>query len=130
MIVVDASAMVEGLIGRDLDTELLDVLAGALAAPYLLDVEVMSALRGLHLGGKLDVAIAEQAVQDHFAFTIARYGIEPMAQRIWQLRHQFTTYDACYLALSEALDAPLYTCDSKLASSGHSANVRVVPTTH
>lgn len=120
--------MVEALIGRDVDTTLLDALAGELAAPHLVDVEVMSALRGLHLGGKIDRAVAERAQRDHFAFTISRHDVEPLAQRIWQLRHQFTTYDACYLALAEGLDAPLYTCDAKLATAGHSATVRVTPT--
>ena len=43
-----------------------------------------------------------------------------------QLRHQFTSYDATYLALAEALEAPLYTCDAKLLSSGHRARVHVL----
>ena len=51
MIVVDASAMVEALIGRDADAEFLEALAGELDAPHLLDIEVMSTLRGLALGG-------------------------------------------------------------------------------
>ena len=42
MIVVDASAMVEALVGRDVDTRLLDVLTGEVHAPHLLDVEVLS----------------------------------------------------------------------------------------
>jgi len=127
VIVIDASAMVEALVGRDADQELLDALGGDLGAPHLLDVEVISALRGLELGRKLAPNDAEQARADHFAFNLTRHDIEPLAERIWQLRHQFTAYDASYIALAEALESPLYTCDAKLAVSGHTAEVRVVP---
>lgn len=129
MIVIDASAMVEALVGRDVDPKFLDLLAGELDAPHLLDVEVMSVLRGLVLGGKLDLITAERARRDYFAFAITRHEAEPFAGRIWDLRHQYTSYDACYLALAEALDTPLYTCDTKLAGKDHDAEVRVVSRT-
>lgn len=122
--------MVEALVGREPDAELLDALAGELDAPHLLDVEVMSALRGLQLGGKLDRSAAEQALGDYFAFSITRHEVPPFADRIWHLRHQYTSYDACYLALAEALEAALYTCDGKLAGPGHEAEVRLASRTH
>jgi len=130
MIVVDASAMVEALVGRDIDVALLDLLEDEIAAPHLLDVEVMSALRGLELGGKLTTAAAETARSDHFAFAITRHEVLPLAERVWRLRHQFTTYDACYLAVAEALDVPLLTCDSKLDRAGRGAHIVVVSRTH
>lgn len=130
MIVIDASAMVEALIGRDADSELLDALAGDVDAPHLLDVEVLSVLRGLLLGGNLEPAAAEEARQDHFALTITRHEVQPLADRVWELRHQYTSYDANYLALAEALKAPLFTCDSKLGGVGHDVDVRVAPRTH
>jgi predicted nucleic acid-binding protein len=130
MIVIDASAMVEVLVGRHVDDELLDALQGDLHAPHLLDVEVLSVLGGLTLGGKLKRRAAEQARADHFAFTIARYELIGLAERVWELRNNQTTYDACYLALAEALAAPLYTCDHKLASDGHRAHVKVFPRSH
>ena len=71
---------------------------------------------------------ARTARRDHRAFTITRYEAAPLADRIWQLRHHHTSYDAAYLALAEGLAAPLYTCDAKLAAGGHHAQVRVVPT--
>jgi predicted nucleic acid-binding protein len=115
--------MVEGLVGRAADAELLEILACELLAPHLLDVEVLSVLRRLALGGRLDQAAAEQAVRTHFAFTITRHEVRPLAGRIWRLRHQYTSYDACYLALAEALAAPLYTCDARLAGKAQSVAV-------
>lgn len=130
MIVLDASAMVEALIGCEVADELLDALTGDVHAPHLLDVEVLSVLRGLLLGGRLDPAVAEEARRDHFEFAINRHEVAPLADRIWQLRHQYTSYDAAYLALAEALDAPLYTCDAKLGSGGHHADVHLLHRTH
>lgn len=129
MIVVDASAMVEALVGRDADAELLDALASDIDAPHLLDGEVQSVLRGLVVGGKLKLGGAVQARQDYFGLAITRHETAPLAERIWDLRHQFTSYDASYLALAEALQAPLLTCDAKLATRGHSAEVHLLPRT-
>jgi len=126
VIVVDASVIVAALVGRDASAELLDLLTGDIDAPHLLDVEVLSALRRLELGRKLDPSVAEQARLDFFAFRITRHDLEPLAERIWQLRHQLTAYDASYIALAEALSAPLLSCDAKLATGGHGAEVHVL----
>lgn len=130
MIVIDASAMVEALVGRDLDDELMEALSGDVAGPHVLDVEVLSVLRGLVLRGKLPPDLADEARVDHFDLAILRHDTAPLAGRIWELRHQYTSDDAVYLALSEALDAPLYTCDTKLTSGGHHAVVRLSSRTH
>jgi predicted nucleic acid-binding protein len=121
MIVIDASAMIEALVGHDADDELLDALQTSVHAPHLLDAEVLSVLRGLTLAGKLKPKAAAQARNDYFSLAIARYELQGLADRVWELRHNHTTYDACYLALAEALDAPLYTCDRKLHTDGHKA---------
>jgi predicted nucleic acid-binding protein len=130
VIVLDAWAMVEALAGRDVDDGLLEVLAGQVAAPHVLDVEVLSVLRGLVLGGKLEEHLAEAARVDHFELLIDRHDTAPFAERVWSLRHQYTSYDAAYLALAEALDAPPHTCDAKLGSRGHQVAVQVRPRTH
>lgn len=130
MIVIDSSAVIEALVGRDAEDELLDALETGVHAPHLLDVEVLSVLRGLTLGGKLVTQTAEQARTDYFTLVIERYEMHGMAERVWHLRHNHTTYDACYLALAEALNAPLYTCDAKLLDGGHGAGVVVFPRSH
>ena len=123
MIVVDASAMVEALVGAEPSAELLTALEGEIHAPHLLDVEVLSVLRGLERGSVLEPERAQQALDDYWSFTVIRHDLEPLVGRIWQLRHQDTSYDAPYVALAEALDAPLVTCDRKLATAGHRAQV-------
>ena len=123
MIVLDASAMVEALVGAEPSAELLTALEGEIHAPHLLDGEVLSVLRGLERGGVLEPARAQQALDDYWSFTVIRHDLEPLVGRIWQLRHQDTSYDAPYVALAEALDAPLVTCDRKLATAGHRAQV-------
>ena len=130
MIVIDASAMIEALVGREADNELLDTLQASVHAPHLLDVEVLSVLRGLTLSRKLAPDAADQARADYFALTLARYEVPGLADRVWELRRNYTTYDACYVALAEALDVPLYTCDHKLSHDGHDADVLVFPRTH
>lgn len=125
MIVVDASAMVEALVGRDVDESLLDALAGEIAAPHVLDLEVLSALRGLTLSNKLPSSAGDGALVSYVGLVVDRYETVPLAGRIWELRHQYTSYDAAYLALAEALDAPLHTCDVKLDAGGHRATIHV-----
>lgn len=125
MIVIDASAMVEALIGRDVDAELVDLLAGDVAAPHLLDIEVYSVLRGLELGGKVIPEVADQARSDFRDLVIARYAAAPFADQIWARRHEVTSYDAWYLAVAQTLEATLCTCDARLAKAARGVSVRV-----
>lgn len=111
--------------GRDVAGVLLDALSGELAAPHMLDLEVLSVLRRLVLGRELSERAASAALEVYFSLVIHRYEAAPLAARIWDLRHQDTSYDAAYIALAEALDAPLHTCDAKLDSEGHRAVLQV-----
>lgn len=125
MIVIDVSAMIQVLVGRDPDPALLDGVAGDLAAPHILDVEVLSALRGMVLGGVLPLEAAESARRSYADLVIDRYEAALLADRVWALRTQYTSYDAMYLALAEGLGVPLVTCDRKLDTGGHHAEVVV-----
>ena len=50
-----------------------------------------------------------------------------LLERIWQLRSNLTAYDAAYVALAEALRAPLLTCDRRLsAAPGNRARIELV----
>lgn len=126
MTVIDASAMVEALLGRAPEESLLAALSGDVNAPHLLDVEVLSVLRGLSLGGKVSPQRADEARRDYFDLTVVRTPMQPLSDRVWDLRHQLTSYDAAYVALAEALDVELLTCDAKLDAQGRRVKVRVL----
>ena len=130
MIVIDASALLELLLGTDRAER---IAARALAAeerlhaPHLLDIEIAQALRRLVQLKEVTLSRAQQALDDCGALVIERYAHQELLPRIWQLRNAVTAYDGAYVALSEALAAPLLTCDTKLARShGHRAKVEVI----
>lgn len=128
MIVVDSAALVDALSAIDGSDQLRAELARHdLHAPTLIDFEVVSAVRGLTLGGDLTVARAEDLLIDFDDMQIERWPAHhALRRRAFQLRHNLSAYDAAYVALAEALDCPLVTRDSRLArSSGHGARIEV-----
>jgi predicted nucleic acid-binding protein len=127
VIAVDASALLEVLLrtpkGERVEARLLS-RGESLHAPHLVDVEVAQVLRRYAAAGTISAGRGQEALSDLADFPIVRYPHEPFLRRIWALRHNVTAYDAAYLALAEALPAPLVTCDGRLASApGHSARV-------
>jgi predicted nucleic acid-binding protein len=125
--VVDSSALVE-LFTVDVnehDEALADRLAEVIPhVPDIVDVEFHHALRGLLLANKVSQTRAELA-RELFANTpLQRFATAGLMDRVWTLRHNLGAYDACFIALAEALDVPLITCDEKQkTASGHQANV-------
>lgn len=125
MIVPDASVVVELLIngplaeivGRDLMRS-----GQALIVPHLLDIEVMTAVRTLTAGRRIDSHTGHAVLNGLSLLPAERCSHTPLLPRIWELRHNFTAYDAAYIALAEATGSVLYTCDAKLAK-GHRAKV-------
>lgn len=116
MIAVDSSAVIAALVGSDAEPALIARLGEAeLHAPHLLDAEVLHALRGLVRGRQLTLDRANDARLDFASLTVLRYPLEPLAARAWELRDNLTVYDAMFVALAEQLDAPLVTCDARLA---------------
>jgi len=129
MIVLDASAAVDWLLqtsaGQQIERRIFSQNE-TLHAPHLLDVEVTQALRRLVRQGAIAVHRADEAVHDLLDLRISRYAHFVLVPRIWRLRHNFTAYDAAYIALAETLGAALVTRDHRLASSkGHAASVEV-----
>lgn len=124
MIVLDASVVMElltnGRLADSIRRELADC-AESLAVPHLLDIEVMSALRKMD-AGHADSHRTRQILTNLASLPAERYPHTPLLSRIWELRHNFTAYDAAYIALAEHTGAVLYTSDAKI-SKGHRAKV-------
>lgn len=120
MIVVDCSAMVDGLVGAAAEPVHAALAAERFAAPTVLDYEVLSVLRGLVRGGRLSPHGAHDALTDLDQLPLERWHLaEPLRRRIFDLRDNFTAYDAAYVALAESLGCALVTRDRRLASSAH-----------
>ena len=119
MIVVDASALTTALAddGADGESVRARLRKQVLAAPELIDLEVTSVLRRLTLSGQLPVGRAGQAVSDLAALPMQRAPHLPLLARCWSLRDNLSIYDASYVALAEALDAPLLSADARLAQA-------------
>lgn len=130
MIVLDASAALELLLRGPAAAALeARVFAGGetLHAPHLIDLEIAQVLRRHALSGQMTAAAGGEALEVWRAFSVRRWAHEPLSGRIWALRETLTAYDAAYVALAEALEAPLVTTDAKLARTpGHSAQVVVL----
>ncbi len=130
MIVVDASAVLEVLLltpAAERISQRLFAAGETLHAPHLLDLEVAQVLRRYFLSRELTSERGLQALEDLADFPLTRYPHHLFLSRVWELRHNLTAYDAAYLALAEALDAPLVTRDKSLASSaGHKARIDLV----
>ncbi|MGP4110025.1 type II toxin-antitoxin system VapC family toxin [Streptomyces sp. 4N509B] len=120
MIVVDAGAVVHlvadaGPIGEAVRKR---AESERLVAPYLLDVEVASALRGRHRGGKLSDAELDAAWDLFSQLPVRRMEHMPVLARVRELWTNLSPYDATYVALAEGLDVPLVTTDARIGRAG------------
>jgi predicted nucleic acid-binding protein len=130
VIVVDASALLEFLLQTPLGSRVEARLfreEDEFHSPHLLDVEVTQALRRLVRAGEVSADRAAQAIEDLLDLDIHRHAHLDLLTRAWKLRENVTAYDAMYVALAEALDATVVTCDTPLASAaGHRAHIEVI----
>jgi predicted nucleic acid-binding protein len=130
VIVVDASALLEFLlqtrIGARVEARLFRD-EHEFHSPHLVDVEVTQGLRRLVRAGEVSADRAAEAIADLADLDLHRHPHLDLLTRAWKLRENVTAYDAMYVALAEALDAPIVTCDTPLAKApGHRARIEVI----
>jgi predicted nucleic acid-binding protein len=125
--VADCSIIIRLLASRPGDDLLRQRLARTIHAPALLDAEVSSVVRGLSITGsakQITVVRASEMLADYAGLRIVRHPMQPLQARVFELRHNFTAYDAMYVALAETLGLPLLTDDGKFESApGHHAEI-------
>jgi predicted nucleic acid-binding protein len=125
--VVDASALVEYLLRTQRAGPVESAVTSADAdvhIPALCDVEIVSALRRALLARLLSEQRAREALTDYRGLPLTRHGHEPLLERVLALRHNFSAYDATYVALAEVLGADLVTADEGLARAVRAAQRR------
>ena len=130
MIILDASVVIHLLLNTAVGREVgkrIESPELSLHAPQLLDLEVLQVLRRYILTDQLSEQRAEEAIQDLVVLDLTRHDHQVFVGRIWELRNNLTAYDAAYVALAEALDAPLLTSDAgRFSAPGHRAVVELL----
>lgn len=119
MIVVDSSVIASALLSfTESHVRLRDTLAQQeIAAPGHVNLEVMSVFRRYCRRGTVTEERLAMALFDLREFSIERVPTAALEPRIWELRHNLTTYDAAYVALAERLGVEFWTLDRKLAGA-------------
>jgi len=120
VIVVDASILANALADAGADGATARnrlANAGPLAAPDLIDVEIVAVLRKCWIAGDLDDQRFSDAIEDLEDLDLTRYPMLPLMRRAFELRADVTAYDATYVALAERLDCTLLTADRRLATA-------------
>lgn len=118
-VVVDASVVAAGLVddsevGRWAEQRLA---AGGLVAPTLMMFEAANVLRRIVARGEVGDDVASLARAELLDLRVQYVDYEAVAERVWELRGSITVYDAAYVAVAEAVEAPLVTLDLRLARS-------------
>lgn len=129
MLVLDASVLAVALLddGQDGDAIRQRLRGEQLAAPALIDLEVISVWRGLARAGRLDPRRVRLALNDLQDLPIRRVDHTQFLTRCWELRENLTIYDSSYVALAEAFAAPLLTGDRRLSrSTGPRCTIEVI----
>ena len=83
--------------------------------PHVCDIEVASALRGIVRRRMTGADRARAALRHYLGLPLERLSHLPFLDRVFEMRDNFSAYDAVYVALADAFEAPLYTADKRLA---------------
>lgn len=115
--VIDATVLVAAVVDSGPAGEWAErtLAGGDLHAPELILVEATNILRRLERAKKITALEAAAAHRDQMSLDLEVYAFAPVADRVWELRHTMTSFDAWYVALAEALELPLATLDARLA---------------
>ena len=114
--VVDASTLVASLVDPGPEGTWAEqaMANNDIAGPELVLAEASNTLRRLERAGDLSTAVANVAQRILVRTDIQLYRFAPVADRVWALRNNLTSYDAWYVAIAESLDCPLLTLDRRL----------------
>jgi predicted nucleic acid-binding protein len=77
--------------------------------------------------GEVSANRAADALADLAGLDLHRYAHLDLLARAWKFRDNITACDGVYIALAEALDAPIVTCDEPLSRApGHRARIELI----
>ena len=117
-VVFDASAIVGFVLDPPTHPRVLEMVEDEgceILVPHVCDIEVVSALRSVVRRRQADTGRAREAIRDYMELPIERLSHVAFLDRIFEIRDNFSAYDAAYVAVAEAFDAPLHTADGRLA---------------
>ena len=118
MLVLDASVVIELLVSDDdkkmqkLESRIRNEV---LVAPDHMWMEVVSVVTRMCRIGMLSEIDALRVLRELQRLNISSVRTNSFVDRVWKLRKNVYSRDAAYVAIAEALQSPLLTCDRKLS---------------
>lgn len=115
-VVVDASAVVEALLGTRLGLRVRERMRGCvLHAPAHLDAEVLSALGRLCRAGEIEAVTVAVALGQLASAPIGRHALGSLLEGAWERRGRLRLADALYAQLADSLGSlVLLSTDARL----------------
>lgn len=129
-VVIDAGVAFAGVVGTNPHSQWAREILSQddIVAPELMSIEVTQIARKAVLAKILTESQARAVIQDLPPLIDTFLPHVPLLRRVWELRDNLTSYDAAYVALAEALGAPLATLDKKLSRAPGPTCAFLLPT--